>query len=513
MPTFTTSDKRRLDYTDEGSGPPVVVTKRRTTGCVLLVLALALSSACNSTNRIGNETATDLGTLATDDTTPDGSGGSGKSGGTSASAPGAAGGGTDGTGDGPRSSPTGDGGTSDGTSASRPGVGDTTPLKLGFIVIKGGDALVTNGLGTPVSFGDGKKQVAALVKDLNARGGILGRPVTPVYYEWNVANANDSPAKGCIKLTEDDHVFAILTVVNVNQEMTACAAKHRTLLINASFGAGDRYLYDHFGDWFFSPSLLVLNEQKALLLQTLRSAGRLKTGVKVGIAILGEEEQYQRVADASIIPTLKAWKVPYFTYVMESDADVSGAVLRFRSEGVNLVIFSSASAIPPLLFMRHANSQGWSPSYALTDADDSNTLGQFVPRNQRERISGVGTQPISNVAVNQHPHSAAEKRCLAIMRAGGENDTNRRSNLTAEPYCEALWDFEAAAKRVSGPLTSAAFRSAFPTVGTSYAPVMTFKVDFANGRHDNAATYRDFAWKKDCDCIGYTGPLRAIPRS
>jgi hypothetical protein len=392
-------------------------------------------------------------------------------------------------------------------------VTDRSPLKLGFIIIKGGDALVANGLGTPVSFGDGKKQVTALVKDLNARGGIKGRPVVPVYYEWNVANANDSPAKGCIKLTEDEHVFAILTVVNVDQEMVSCAAKHRTILINASFGAGDKYLYDQFGDWFFSPALLQLNKQKALLLQTLRTRKRLGSGVKVGVAILGgeDEQQYQRVANTSIIPTLKAWKVPYHTYVMASDADVSGAVLRFRSEGVNLVVFSSASAIPPLLFMRQANSQGWTPYYALTDADDSNTLGQFVPRTQRERISGVGAQPISNVAVAQHPHSKAEQRCLAIMRAGGENDTNRRSNLTAEPYCEALWDFEAVAERVTGALSADAFRAAFRTVGTTYAPVMTFKIDFANGRHDNAAAYKRFSWKKDCDCIGYTSALMPIP--
>jgi hypothetical protein len=36
------------------------------------------------------------------------------------------------------------------------------------------------------------------------------------------------------------------------------------------------------------------------------------------------------------------------------------------------------------------------------------------------------------------------------MRAGGENDTDRRSSLTAEPYGEALWDFEVIAKRVTG---------------------------------------------------------------
>jgi hypothetical protein len=98
------------------------------------------------------------------------------------------------------------------------------------------------------------------------------------------------------------------------------------------------------------------------------------------------------------------------------------------------------------------------------------------------------------------------------MRAGGESGNTRRSNLTAEPYCEALWDFEAVANRVTGTLTSDAFRAAFPTVGTSYAPVMTFSVDFANGRHDNAASYREFAWKSSCDCIGYTGALKPVPK-
>jgi hypothetical protein len=487
------------------------VKKRDLVMSLAVVLALFSAAACGSTNRnrpeqLAEGTATDGGSTSsasapgTSGATPSGAPRSASaSGGTGAStAPGA--GAEDGT----------SGATSSG--AIRPT--DKTPLKLGFIIIKGGDALVANGLGTPVSFGNGKKQVAALVKDLNGRGGIHGRPIVPVYYEWNVANTNDSPARGCVELTEDHHVFAILTVVNVDQEMVGCAAKHRTLLINASFGAGDSYLYEHFGDWFFSPSLLLLNRQKSLLLQSLKAAGRLGRNVKVGVAILGGEDgqQYQRVANTSIIPTLDAWKVPYTTYEMASDADVSGAVLRFRSEGVNLVIFSSASAIPPMLFMRQANSQGWAPGYALTDADDSNTLGTYVPRSQAQKIVGVGTQPISNVAVRSHPHTKVEERCLAIMRTGGENDTDRRSNLTAEPYCEAVWDFEAVAKRVTGTLTADAFRRAFASVGTSYDPVMTFSTNFANGRHTNAAQYKDFAWKSSCGCVAYTSGSKPIPK-
>jgi hypothetical protein len=198
---------------------------------------------------------------------------------------------------------------------------------------------------------------------------------------------------------------------------------------------------------------------------------------------------------------------------MSSDADVSGAVLRFQTDGVNLVIFSSSSAIPPLLFMRNADSQGFAPKYAMTDSDDTTTLGQYGPRNQTQNIVGVGALPISNVAVNQYATTVTEQRCLGIMRAGGENDTNRRTNLTAEPYCEALWEFEAVTKRVAGVLTGNKWRATFPSLKTSYTPVTAFGIDFANGRHDNASAYRDFAWKTSCSCVSYTSAPRPVPRS
>ncbi len=490
---------------------------RRTTFAALALAVCAVASACNSTNRLGlaekqriAETALGAGDdvridLKTGKPVAAGGGGTsatGASGSSAGSRAGAAGGGS--TGSGPGATGVGGGSTAAAGSGG-------PPVKVGFIVIKGGDALVSNGLGTPVSFGDGKKQVGALVKDLNARGGVLGRKVEPHIYEWNVADANDSPAVGCVKLTEDDHVFAILTVVNLDEEMIACAYKHKTILVNASFGAGDKYLAKQYGSYFFSPSLLHLDAQKTILLSSLKANGYLK-GAKVGIAILGgDDQQYQRVTNSVLVPTLKAWKVPYETYVMTSDADVSGAVLRFSTDNVNLVIFSSSSAIPPLLFMRQADSQGFSTRYGLSDSDDSTTLGEYGPRSQTTKIVGSGSLPISNVAVSQYPQSATEKRCLAVMQKGGENDTNRRTNLTAEPYCEALWEFETVSKHVKGALTTAAWQAAFPTVGKGYPPVTAMATNFANGRHDNAAMYRDFYWKTGCACVAYRGALKAIP--
>jgi hypothetical protein len=64
---------------------------------------------------------------------------------------------------------------------------------------------------------------------------------------------------------------------------------------------------------------------------------------------------------------------------------------------------------------------------------------------------------------------------------------------------------------VSGPLTPAAFRAAYASVGTSYQPVTTFRSDFANGRHDNAAAYRLMVWRDSCTCLTYSTGVTPLP--
>jgi hypothetical protein len=62
-----------------------------------------------------------------------------------------------------------------------------------------------------------------------------------------------------------------------------------------------------------------------------------------------------------------------------------------------------------------------------------------------------------------------------------------------------------------GPLTADSFAAAYPKVGRSYLPVTTFQIDFASGRHDNAAQYRTLAYAASCTCITYTSGLKPIP--
>jgi ABC-type branched-subunit amino acid transport system substrate-binding protein len=383
------------------------------------------------------------------------------------------------------------------------------------VVLKNGEAFVS-GMGTEASFGNGRRQVQAVVDELNANGGIAGRKVEPFYGEYDAAAADQeaSYASACAKLTQDDQVFAILTPINVRESVVACAAKARTPLINASFNPGDDYLYRKFGDYFFSPSMLNLDNSVRLMLTTLRGQGALSGDVKVGMLYVGDP-QYERVVQGAFVPTLEAWGVPYETAATAqyNAAQINGAQLRFAAEGVNLVMFVAPNGINQVLFMQQAEQQGYRPRYFMTDSDSTRFASQNVPQAQARNIQGVGTLPISNVPAQQYPSNPREQACLEIMRErSGENTTNRLTSLTATLYCELLWEFAAVTEQVRGSLTVDSWRAAYPTVGRSYRPVSTFGMDLSSGRHDNATLYRPFGWRGGCSCLTYTGKERQIPR-
>ena len=404
-----------------------------------------------------------------------------------------------------------------GAPAQQPGgARDTTPVRLGFIILKNGEAFV-GGMGTEVSFGNGRRHVEAIVDDLNARGGIAGRKIEPFYAEYDAA-AVDTEANylaACTKLAEDDKVAAILTPINVVESVVACAAKYRVPLINASFDPGDDHAYAQFGDYFFSPSLLSLDNSVRLMLQTLRKRGELGANTKVGIMYRTKSPHYKRVVDRVYVPLLESWGIPYELYgVKDYSQDVSAAQLRFSTTDVNLVMFMAPNGINQLLFMQSAEQQGYRPKYFTTDSDSTRFVSANAPRAQARNIAGVGTLPISNVPADQYPPSPQEAACLKLIRENtGENTANRVSSITATLYCELVYTFAAVAERVNGPLTVDAWRAAYPSVGTSYKPISTFGIDFGNGRHDNATLYRPFAWSDDCGCLTYTGRARPVPRA
>jgi ABC-type branched-subunit amino acid transport system substrate-binding protein len=391
--------------------------------------------------------------------------------------------------------------------------GATGPIRVGFETIQGGNQLIASGLGTPVNFGNGHQEIKGIVDDINKHGGVNGRKIQPFFGDWNAASQENGREADCTKLTEDDKVSFIITVVNMSEGYVACAARHNVPVINASFGAGDDYMYRQFSLFLYSASLMDLNTEESLVLQTGRAGGRVAATKKVGVVIDDTppgDPQYDRVLNATVVPVLKAWGVPYETFGVATQADVNSAVLRFRADGVKTVLFIAPSGIIEILFMQAAEQQGYRPDYILGDSTATWFIGEAAPLAQVQHITGAGSLPVSNVPESQYPTTAREKKCFAVIRAAGESNNNRHNSVTATPYCEATWEFVAIASKVSGALTPASFYAAYPTV-RDFAPVTTFSINFASGRHSAAAQYRTLGYMSKCQCISYTSGLRRVP--
>ena len=87
--------------------------------------------------------------------------------------------------------------------AKAPGVTDNA-IKLGITYVD----LAAIGSVTTIDHGDYEAAYQAVIDDLNARGGINGRKIEPVFAPVNPIGTQPAD-EACLKLTEDDKVFAI----------------------------------------------------------------------------------------------------------------------------------------------------------------------------------------------------------------------------------------------------------------------------------------------------------------
>lgn len=469
-------------------------------GALGALVALSLLSSCASTLGVERETRTIAGRTITED-------GTSTEGGVATSGPG-----------GERVITKGRAGTA-GSSSYEYGVAGLTEgitdktIKVGVPTIENG-AAITGLLGAAdLQIGDPQTEASALINDLNARGGILGRKIDPVYAPVDYANPNLEAAylASCNKMTDDGHVFAVLTVLNPPPSFVACVAQKGVLLINASLAPGDDKLIARSAPWYYAPTLVSLTRIPAPLIDTALRDGNLKRGDKVGMFAI-DIPQFTDTVEEVIKPLLKARGVTLAAYErVSSEASIQNAVLRFRQAGVTHVIFEQASAIPVLLFMRQAESQTFRPKYLLTSLDDPGYLLEGnVADEQLQGISGIGWGPVFDVKPAHYPTTDLERRCLSVVAKGGEVAKDRSTFLALTPVCDMVWAFEAIVREAGQQLSTVSFRDAYTRLGTRYKPVSTFVTDWSK-RVDGSAVFRTLAYVPSCKCIQYTGPQEVLP--
>jgi hypothetical protein len=207
------------------------------------------------------------------------------------------------------------GGSAGGTSpaavgSSAPGVtADTIKIGVAYLDLASVKQFVN------IDQGDYQATFQALIDKVNADGGIQGRKVIPVYGKVNLLSAS-AAQETCVKLTQDDHVFAVLAVITGVDQALCYAKTHHTALVGglqshaaAAQATAPWFAYNSDGD------------AAADVVKVLSQRGDL-TGRKVAVAAINFD---QATVQNNVLPALQSAGVtPVATgYIPASGTDVA----------------------------------------------------------------------------------------------------------------------------------------------------------------------------------------------
>ncbi len=283
--------------------------------------------------------------------------------------------------------------------SSAPGVGVTpTEIKIGVALV---DFNCIKNF-TPSIRENQDVGYNAFFNDVNAKGGVNGRKLVPVYESY-CPIGSAAPLAVCTKLTEDDKVFAVMgTFVDFSGDAQSCVAKqHHTPLLTfnltqAIIGAAPPGLILYPG---------TTNERlDRIVVQLLEQEKALK-GKKV--AVMGATDQTKIVND-SIVPALKKANVPLGSTAILStgsnpdttaaQAQLDSFIERWKGEGVNAVFLSGdvASSTQFVTKLRQAM-----PKVTLM-VDTTDVLDQYA---SALKTQGVKPNPYEGMLTATYPHA------------------------------------------------------------------------------------------------------------
>jgi hypothetical protein len=187
----------------------------------------------------------------------------------------------------------------------------------------------------------------------------------------------------------------------------------------------------------------------------------------------------------------------------EPASQISSAVLRFRTDLIDRVMFLGGTSSGGFFFMPQAESQGYRPRYFLTSWDMPYFLSANVPKAQLANAVGIGWE--TGVDVDDGhvpPANQAKAECLAAMRRAGQTITDRDVEAFMTGYCDAFQLLRAGLAGAKD-VTPEALTAGIERLGSGFQPAQTFSVRFGPGRHAGVSSYRDLSFDAGCGCFQY----------
>jgi ABC-type branched-subunit amino acid transport system substrate-binding protein len=390
------------------------------------------------------------------------------------------------------------GGAGSASAAASAGATDSTPIKVGFTLFDVGGA---SRLGFPIGADPAQQRQAwqAMVTQVNAEGGINGRPVQPVFSTYDLTNA-DSQQASCLALTQDARVFAVLGGYNYPAASLCVVDSNRTLLVNNNaFSLEELYRSGRHVSIFPRSTRMMAN-----FARRMAAAGQIK-GKKIGILDDLGGDPTKSVINALVAQVESHGGDVVHQSVLSGDL-ASGSsripieVNQMRSAGVEVVLLL-ASPLFGTQFVQQADSQRWQPVYAGSDWDVwyTDTGAQNMPAGFEGAYSVVTVRTGEWRVGAPVPPRAAE--CIRIFEQVTKTKAPERGqdfHGSILQICDTFLLFTRIA-RAAPTLDQASFMAAAQRVGRVETAAWGGG-SLGPGKFDLNDATRIIRWHLDCKC-------------
>ena len=389
-----------------------------------------------------------------------------------------------------------------------------------------------------ISFYPGSVQgdVKAIAADLNARGGLFGRKLVPVFYDNHATDVSSNPAgsaqANCTAFTQDHRVITVLNPIAPieNDAFLQCMKKTRTPLMSIGFSTYDDSVYQRFGPNLFTTLTPNVSRFIPSYIPALGNAGffggwNTTTGAASRApAVVGllepDTSSGHTVAALQVAALKKAGIKVGAQYFYREDttaygADMSSAILSFRNASVTHLLDITNVAAAVVVFAQTAQQQRYFPRYGMTSwllpDTAASVFAQSGISQQLKGAIGIGWTPGGDVNQAHDPGKTAQQRACeqALARQGiSYSGTTQRFALnTAWALCDDLNLLVAAAAR-GGGLSPEALRFGLESVALQ--PAVTFSSALSAANHSVPGSHRDLLFEAGCTCFAYHGPAHRI---
>lgn len=388
------------------------------------------------------------------------------------------------------------------------------PLRVGVIAIKPQNVTF---LGLALAIPDMKQVLAALVEELNATGGIGGRPVELVVHEVDTATdpgeAQRIHEEACVRLTEDEKVFIVLSLDGNGVAAAGCYAQHRTPYID--FTVADEVLLREHQPWILPSPMPNVDTIATMLVRALDDAAFFDDA-RVAVWIYDVPE-FRRTAESVLLPAIERAGGTVVTTFTGLNGDGASAVLRFRAADADRVVIWD-TGITWIELATAASSQRYEPRWAVHSALSPDLSLEAVPAEQRDGTVGAGWVPSVDVPDAALPLTARERWCFDIVERRAGISIRERSSTSNEGgvravmtlmSCELLEIVRAALEQVPGADAAPGDVWALvASLGEEPEVITPPQTSFAPDRFDGGRRYALLAYDDACGCFAYRSGWR-----